>query len=276
MTAETPPDSGTLLRTIVFREVDTAILQPSYAVFLTVLTAVVLGVAWSGGGIQAGYVPTVVDLLTPLELLIPLVAIALGYRAIRNDERRGELDVLQTYPVAAWHLVVGVYIGRAIGVVLAVVVPLALVMLPVAAYGSPPPLIYATHSGADSPWLYLRFLVLTVLFALVLLAIAVAVSTLVTTTRTAIAAGTLTLVILLFGLDIGIAYGFAGGYFGETSLIHSLALSPLSAYRGLVFETAIAVASGTGPQTASPMSSVIGLSLWGLGSLFVATRTLQR
>lgn len=270
-----PPGWGRILKTVVTREVETVVLQPSYAAILGIVALVVLGVAWSGGGIHGGYVPTVADLLTPLELLVPVVAIALGYRAIRNDEQRGELDVLETYPITSGQLVVGVYLGRALGLVLAVALPLALVMLPITVLSDPPPLLYATHSGADSPWLYLRFLVLTVLFALVVLAIAIAVSTVVSTTRTALVAAALALVVLLVGLDLAVAYGFSSGVIGEGTLVHSIAISPLSAYRGLVLETAVAVASGTGPQMASPLTSVAGLGVWGLGSLAVAIRTLR-
>lgn len=273
--AQSPPGSGRLLKRIFVRELDTAIAQPSYAAFLVGLTLVLLGLAWSGGGIHGGYVPTAVDLLLPLQLLVPVVAVTLGYQAIRNDERRGELDVLETYPVSAWHLVAGIYLGRAVGAVLAVLVPLLLLMLPIAVVGGPTPLVYATHTGADSPWLYLRFVVLTVLFALVMLAIVVALSAVVSTTRTAIAAGTLALVVLVFGLDLAIAYGFAGGLIGESGLLYSLAISPLSAYRGLVLETAIVVVAGTGPQAAAPVASLVGLLVWGAVSLVAAVRALR-
>jgi len=271
-----PPDALTLVRTVLVREIKTVLLQPAFAALVAVVTVIVLGLAWSGGGVIGGYVPTIVDLLTPLEVLVPLLAVALGYRAVRNDERRGELEILATYPVTAWQLVAGIYLGRAFGVVLAVTVPLLIVMVPVAIVGGVTSLVYATHSGADSPWLFLRFVVLTVLFALVLLAVAMAVSALVSTTRTAVAAATVTLVVLLFGLDLAIAYGFASGFVGESGLIRSLAISPLSAYRGLVLETAVAVTSVGGPQTASPLASLAGLLLWGAGSLAIATRALGR
>jgi len=274
-TQRAAPGPGSLLKRIFRREVDTSVAQTSYAVFFVVLTLVLLGLAWIGGGIHGGYVPTVVDLLIPLQLLVPVIAVALGYQAIRNDERRGELDVLETYPVSAWQLVFGIYLGRAVGVVLAVLVPLLVLILPITVVSDPRPLVYATHTGADSPLLYLRFVMITVLFALVMLAIALAVSSIVSTARTAIAAGAVTLIVVLFGLDIAIAYGFAAGLIGESGLLYSLAVSPLSAYRGLVLETAIVVVAGTGPQTASPVASLGALLVWGGVSLGVAVRTLQ-
>lgn len=268
------PESGTLIRAVVFREVRTTVLRPTYALLLVIVSLTILGIAWSGGGVSSGYVPTIVDLLTPLQFLLPVVAVALGYQAVQIDEQSGELDVLETYPVTAWQFVSGVFLGRALGAILVVALPLALVMLPIAVLGGPTPLVYATHSGADSPWLFLRFLVLSVGFSVVLLAVVVAVSTLVSTTRTAIAAGALSLVVLLFGLDIALAYGFTAGVVGDSGLINSLALSPLSAYRGLVLETAVAVTSGTGPKTASPLAGLAGLLVWFLGSLALAVRSL--
>lgn len=256
-----------ILRAFVTRELWTAVLQRTYAALGLGLVVVVVGIAWAGGGVHAGYVPTILDLLTPLELLVPVAAMAFGYRAVLNDERRGELDVLGTYPVSSWHVVVGIYVGRAIGLVVAVSAALLFVMIVVSVTEASRPLFYATHTGADSVGLYLRFVVLTVLFALVLLAVAVAISALVSTTRTAIAAVGLSAFVLLIGADLALVYGLASGIIGESSLVNSLAMSPLSAYRGLVLETSVATASGTGPQTAAPLASLLGLAVWWVGAL---------
>ncbi|ELY89232.1 copper ABC transporter permease, partial [Natrialba hulunbeirensis JCM 10989] len=119
----THPGTKHILKTIIARELRTiARTRPFYLLALA-LAAVVLGVAWTGGGIRAGYVPTAVDLLTPLELLVPVVAVAFGYRAVLADEQRGELDVLETYPVSSRSIVLGVYVGRVIGLLVAIVVP---------------------------------------------------------------------------------------------------------------------------------------------------------
>lgn len=274
----TPPSTAAVLRTIVRREVSTAVLSPTYGLFVVTLLVVLVGIAWAGGGMSAGYVSTTVDLLTPLELLVPVVAIAFGYRAILSDERRGELDVLRTYPVRPWQFVAGVYAGRGLGVVTAVAAPLSFVMAVVALTPSESivSLVYATHSGADSPALFLRLVVLTVLFALVVLAVAVAVSALVSTTRAAIAAAGLVLLVVLVGLDLAVVFGFTTGLVGDASLLYAIPLSPLSAFRGLVLETVVTVTAGTGPRAASPVACVVGLGVWGVGSLVVATLAVGR
>ncbi|WP_254767457.1 ABC transporter permease [Salinilacihabitans rarus] len=270
------PGSARLVGTVLDREVRTVVRTPAFSLLAAALAAVLLGIAWTGGGIGAGYVPTAVDLLTPLELLVPAVAFAFGYRAILAADRRGELDVLETYPVSPREFVLGVYLGRAVGLVVAVGLPLAVVAAAVALSGTDVTPIYATHEGVDSPLLFARFAALTVGFALASLAVAVAVSALATATRGAIALAAIALVGLLVGLDLALVYGFGAGVVGESSLVYSLALSPLSAYRGLVLETAVVVASGTGPRAASPAASALGLLLWTAASLAVATLAVRR
>lgn len=270
------PGSLAVLGAIVRRELSTAVIRRVYGGLWIGLVAILLGITWFGGGFRVGYVSTIIDLLTPLELVIPVVAMAFGYRAILNDERRGELDVLSTYPVSPWQIVGGVYLGRAIGLVVIVSTALLVLLYPILITDPSQPLFYARHTGADSIWLYVRFVVLTVTFALVLLAVAVAISALVSSTRTAVAGAALALFVLLFGADLAIVYGLAQGLIADSSVIHSLALSPLSAYRGLVLETTVTVTTGTGPQTASPIASVIGLLAWAVGSLAITALAVRR
>lgn len=270
------PTTAAILTSYVRRELRTAVVTVSNVILTFVLVLVLLGVALMGGGYETGYLAVTIDLLGPLQLLVPLVAVVFGYDAIFSDKQRGELDVMRTYPVSSWHVVLGTYVGRAIGLVTALTVPLILLVVPVAATQTPRLPGYASHTGSDSPALYLRLVVLAVVFALVVLALVVAVSALVSTTRAAVAGAGLVLVLLVFGIDIGLAYGFALGFIGDSSLASMLALSPLSAFRGLVLETAVVATTGTGPQTATPVASAVGLVVWGVGSLVAATVMLDQ
>ena len=277
VTATQPtPSSRSQVQTFVHREVITILATPSFFLLCVALLGVIAGTALVGGGFEAGYVSTAIDLLTPMQLLIPLIAVALGYTAILGDARRGELDVFETYPVRPWELVAGVFLGRALGVALAVTLPLVLLIGPIAMTDTPRLPMYATHTGADSPFLYLRFVVLTLVFALVMVAVAVALSALVSATRTAIAVAGVALFVLLVGFDLAVAFGFSVGFVGDGGLTSALALSPLSAYRGLVLETAVVVTEGTGPAYASPIASLLSLALWGGGSLLIATLAVRR
>ncbi|OVE83066.1 ABC transporter permease [Natronolimnobius baerhuensis] len=270
------PGTGHLLWTIIGRELRTVARNRTFYLLAAALTAVVLGVTWIGDGYTAGYLPTAVDLLTPLELLVPIVAIAFGYRAILADDERGELDVLETYPVSPREIVLGVYAGRAVGLTVGVALPLVVAAVAIAVTADGTAGLYATHAGADSPVLFARFLVLTVLFALAVLAVALAISAVVSATRSALGLSIVALVALLVGFDLALVYGLAEGVIGDADLLYALAISPLSAYRGLVLETTIIVASGTGPQVASPIASLVGLLAWTLGSLAVAVWGVRR
>ena len=276
VTDTSTPSGLSIVGSFVRREIATAIITVSSVVLTLVMILILFGIMLVGGGFQAGYVAAIVDLLTPLQLLVPVVAIAFGYNAILGDQRRGGLDVLRTYPVSAWQVVVGVYLGRAIGVVMAIGLPLVLLFVPIATSETPRLPGYASHTGADSPGLYLRLVVLTLLFALVVLALAVAISALVSTTRGAIAGAGVALVALVLVLDLAVVYGFSMGFVGDSGLVSSIAFSPLSAYRGLVIETSVVVTAGTGPRAAAPIPSLLSLLVWGLGSLAVATVAVSR
>ncbi|MFW5974124.1 MAG: ABC transporter permease [Natrialbaceae archaeon] len=269
------PSAGALVGSVIRRELFTVILTPTVIVLGLLTTAIVAGLAVVGGGYRAGYVAVVVDLLTPLQLLVPVLAVALGYNAVLSDQRRGELDVLRTYPLRPWQFVTGVYLGRAAGLAAILTFPLLVVLGLTAVGGTPRLPMYASHSAGDSPGLYLRMVVLTVAFGLVVLAVAVAVSALVSSARTALIGGGLAVLFVAFGFDLAVAYGFSLGVVGDSGLMQALAVSPLSAYRGLVLETAVLTASGTGPQTAAPAASALGLAVWTAGSLLIATRVLD-
>ncbi|MFC6719007.1 ABC transporter permease [Natrialbaceae archaeon GCM10025810] len=269
------PGSLRRIDRIVRREVRTLARTRTFYVLSAALAIVLVTVAVLGSA-SAGYVPTVVNLITPLELLVPVVAIAFGYRAIVADRERGELDVLVTYPISTRELVLGIYVGRAIGILVAITAPLLLVGASVAFLREDPPEIYATHAGADSPILFARFVVLTLVFALAVLAIALAISALTSGTRSALALAIVGLVVLLVGFDLALVFGFANSLISDSSLIDAIAISPLSAYRGLVFETVITTAAGTGPKSASPIASVGSLVIWTIASLGVATWAVNR
>lgn len=265
-----------LVEAIVRREVRTVARTRTFVVLGVAFAAIAVGVARASGGASAGYVPTASDLLTPLELLVPVVAVAFGYRAVLGDASRGELDVLRTYPVSPGQFVLGTFLGRAVGLLVAIVLPLVAVLATVALTETPSVRVYATHAGADSPVLFLRVIVLTAAYALVVLAVAIAISAVANSARGALALAVVALLVLVFGVDLALVTGVRSGLIGDSWLVYALATSPNSAYRGLVLETAISVAAGTGPRTASPIASAVGLLVWTIGSLAVATHAVGR
>lgn len=262
------------VETVIERELRTVVRTRSFLVLSLGFTAVVLGLAWIGG--TTGFVPVVLTLLTPMEVLVPALALAFGYRAVLGDARRGELEVLRTYPVTRLELVLGVYLGRIAALLVAVMVPLLLAGIMTAVLSGPRSTVFEAHGGADSALLYLRFVVLTAGFAAVGLAVALVVSTAVSSLRAAVAAGAALLIMLVVGFDLGVVAGLAGGVVPDALLQVVLALSPNSAYRSLVFDTVVAPVGFSGARTAPAVLNVIGLTLWLAGALALSAWTVWR
>ena len=271
------------------REIRGATRSWTYLLLTLALTLVVFGLARTGGGPSAGYVPTIVDVLLVAEVLVPAVAFAVGYRAIADDAARGTLDVLATYPLPPWAYVIGVYTGRTVvlltvvlvplaavsraGVAVAVLVPLVLLGVVVMVSAGPATTVFATHRGVDSPLLFVRFLALTAAFALTTLAMAVAVSALADSRRRAILLSLVGLLVVVVGADVTVFGAMTEGV--GVGLDTLLGLSPASAYRGLVFETVLYVAFSGRSGFVSIPAAAAGLVAWTGLSLLVGTLAVR-
>jgi len=255
---------GRVFGAIAWREVSTVARTRSYLLLPVGLLAVFAGTLRAGGGLEGGYVPTAVDLLLPLELLVPLVAVALGYRAFGGDN--DDRPVLLTYPVSKRSLVAGVFAGRLVGLAGIVGTPLAVVGVVVSRVGGHESRVFATHGGVDSPVLFVRFLALTICFGAVVLAMAMAASMLVRSGRAALAAALAVGVAVVAGGDLLALAGLTADAIGDDALGTALAASPNAAYRGLVLETVVGVATDRGAAI-DTAAAVAGLAGWLLASL---------
>lgn len=252
------------------RELTTVVRTRAFLALAGGFAVVIAALAWTAGAV--GYVPLVLDLLTPVEVLVPALALAFGYRTVLGDAERGELDVIRTYPVSRATYVLGAYLGRAAALLVAVLVPLSAVALLVPLFGGVETSVIASHAATDSPVRYVRFVVLTAVFALVVMAAAIAVSTNARSSRAGVAVAVTLGVALVVGFDAGIVAGLVGGVVPADALELALGLSPNSAYRGLVLESVVGGVAGA-PAT-SPLPSVLGLLAWLVGALAVATVTV--
>ncbi|MXR51596.1 ABC transporter permease subunit [Halovenus sp. WSH3] len=261
------------VQSVAVRELFTVGRARSLLALFAGLVAVVVGIGVLGGAPR--YLPTVADLLLPMELLVPTVAFALGYRPIASDAERGELAVLKTYPLRVRDYVFGVFLGRAIALVVMLLVPLVCLGGYLAVTSTETPSLLATQQGADSPIIYARFLLLTVLFGLTILALSLAVSAVARSRRTALVLAGAALLFVVVVVDLLILRGFAAGRIGSDLLLVVLAVSPTSAYRGLVFETALDTPGLAVAQASVPLS-LAGLVLWLVGSLLVTAAALSR
>lgn len=215
------------------------------------------------------YVPLALALLSPLELLVPVLAVALGYRSVLADRERGELTVLRTYPIRSATYVLGVYVGRSLVVVPIVAATVLLAGL-VATLSDPQAATLQSTAGLDSPVYYLRFVSLTALYAAVALALAVLLSSTVRSARRGLVLAVLLVLLLAVGLDLAAVVGLAGDVLPPGALEWVLALSPGSAYRSLVLSLVVAPVATAGVGAASPLFGLLGTAAWLLGSLGLA------
>ena len=254
------------------RELWTVVRTRSTLAVAAIYAALVVGVAWTAG--VSGYLSATLDLLAPLEVLVPALALAFGYRAMYDDARRGELEVIRTYPVSRTGLVVGAYLGRLGPVLVVVAAPLLAVAVLVAATGGAGSSVIASHGGADTLVVFVRFTVLTEVFAAVALAIALVVSAVARSLRGAVALAVAAGVVLVVGADLGIVAALGAGVLGEGSLQWALSASPNSAYRGLVLQTVLGPVTTLPAPAASVPANVLGLLAWLVGALALAAATV--
>ncbi|WP_080505229.1 copper ABC transporter permease [Halorubrum aethiopicum] len=259
--------------TVFRRELATVLRTPGYGVLAVGLLVLLGGTLAVGGGGDTGFVPAVVDLLLVTEVAVPLVAFVVGYRALLADAESGEFAVIRTYPVSVAGYVVGVALARALAFLAVVVVPYALIGAVVWATAAPDTGIFATHSGVDSPLLYLRFLGLIVPFGAAYLSAAVAVSAVASSRRGAVAIAVVALVAGVLGGDLAILRSLASGA-SPSAIPGLLASTPNGAFRGLVFETVIGVAFAPAGGFVAVGRAVGSLLLWTVGGLLLSTAAL--
>ncbi|SDX87986.1 ABC transporter permease [Halobellus clavatus] len=262
--------TGSDLLVVATRELRTIARTPALLALSAAFVVSVAGVAWAGTGGGGGFVPLTLDLLTFVEVLVPLLAVAFGYRSILGDRETGELDVLRTFDVSRTAYVGGVYLGRALALVSLILGTLLAVGLLVPFLTADIPTFLAINAAADSGVRYVRFVALAAGFTLTVLAATVAISAAARTARTAFALAAALAAALVLGIDTALVAGLAGGVIPESGLPTLLALSPNSAFRSLVLSTAVGVLGGAEVAAGNPLANAIGLGLWWLGSLGIA------
>lgn len=75
---------------------------------------------------------------------------------------------------------------------------------------------------------------------------------------------------LVLGIDTTLVAGLVAGLVSEEPPAALLALSPNSAFRGLVPPTAVGTAGGAAVSAGRPLANLAGLGWWWLGGLAVA------
>lgn len=247
------------------REFRTVIRTPLLLALAAGFVFLLAGLAYLGS--SNAYLALVLDLLTPVEILVPVLAFAFGYRALLGDRQSGELETIRTYPIRGSRYVLGVFLGRAVVVLAVVLAGLAVAALVAPLHSDRQLTVIATHSTIDSPSLYLRYVVLTALFALTVLAIAVLVSATARSTRGGLALAIGAVLLLVVGFDNALLASLTGGIVGSDGLSTLLAVSPNTAYRALVFTVSLGPAGISPPPGPAVLASTLGLVGWLAGAL---------
>lgn len=256
------------LFTVADREISTLLRTPQYVLVGAGFVVIVLALAVASG--LTGYVPLTVDLLTPVEVLVPLLAVAFGYRALGGGAGGTERPVLRTYPMPRWVYVGGVFVGRAVVTLLLVFLTLFVAGTLVPLLGPEGSSVIATHAGEGSFAAYLRFVVLATVYAGVVLAAVIGVSAVTHTERTSVAGAVGLFVLLTVGIDLGLVGGLATGVVDPGSLRYLQALSPNGAFRGLVLALVVRTVDAAAIPTSAVLAFIVGLTAWLVGSLGLA------
>jgi ABC-2 type transport system permease protein len=141
---------------------------------------------------------------------------------------------------------------------------------------SPTPAGLTRTAGLDSPLYYARFIVLSAIYTAVVTAIVVLLSALVHAVHRALVGVVVTILFLAIGFDLAIVIGLASGVVAPDSLSWYLALSPASAYRGLVMTYVVSPVASLTVDAAAPLPSILGLLFWFLTALLTAAWVIWR
>jgi ABC-type transport system involved in multi-copper enzyme maturation permease subunit len=108
------------IATVVKKEVSDNV-RNKWIIVLTAIFAILTLAAsvLAGGGSLGGLEETVTSLMSISMILIPLIAIMLGYATISGEDEDGSLAVLLSYPIRRGEVFIGKFFGLAIVIALA-------------------------------------------------------------------------------------------------------------------------------------------------------------
>ena len=129
---------------------------------LTILASYLAGGQAGGEEAFGGMEDTVVSLLSISTLLIPIIAIMLGYSTISGEAENGSLSIVLTYPVKRIEVLIGKLFGLGSVLIFSIVV----------GFGAGG-LIIAATVGASESLAYLSFIALTIMLGFMYLSLSI-------------------------------------------------------------------------------------------------------
>ena len=172
-------------------------------IILTILSAYVAG--GSSDEVFGGMEDTVVSLMSIYTLLIPIIAILLGFSTIAGEAEAGALSVVLSYPVTRVEVLLGKFLG--LGSVLAVT--------PIIGFGISG-IVIAAIIGTEEGLAFLAFIALAIVLGLMYLSLIICISAFVRTRVRAIAGGVaLFFWAMIYGVIVMAVYMGTGGNITE-------------------------------------------------------------
>lgn len=174
-------------------------------IILTIASSYLAGGQAGGEELFGGMEDTVVSLLSISTLLIPLIAIMLGFSTIAGEAEKGALSVVLSYPVKRVEVLLGKLLG--LGSVLAVT--------PLIGFGLGG-VVIAVTVGAEQGIAYLAFIGLAILLGLIYLSVVIFISALCKTRVRAIAGGVVLFFwAMIYGIILMSIYIATGGNYQD-------------------------------------------------------------
>ncbi len=242
-------------------------IAAAFAVFSTVIA--LAGFGFTGALGAADTERTLVSLAGLVLYLIPLMGLLLGYDAVVGEGERGTLQLLASYPLDAWQIVLGKLLG--LGAVMAAALLLGLMA---------PASLSIARGGALLPWA--AFAAYSIVLGVVFIALALLLSTVARQRGTVLGIALAVWLLLVILFDVGmIGLLVATGGNLPPALVHALFyLNPGGLYRMLNFHMLLGEAGlremGLAMEAMPPWSLGMALAAWAVLPAWLAARKLNR
>jgi ABC-2 type transport system permease protein len=246
---------------IVRRELQSVMATPAgWAVIGGTVGAVLVTAALSAPG---GYQATAVDLYIMLELLIPMVGVAIGYRGLLHDRLSGEWSIHRALGVRPSTYVIGTLTGQATVLGLLIGAGTAGATMLVWLGRTRPLSFLASNPAVADPAPMLWLIGFSVAYGVVIAAVVGLLSVYARGRRSAVLGSVVVVGALIAGLDaVTIAT--------STPLSVMVLISPGAAYRALVLTVGVGLSTG-GPV----LLALVGWTGWVLIAVSLSVRRLR-
>lgn len=172
-------------------------------VILTIASSYLAGGQAGGEEVFGGMEATVVALMSIYTLLIPLIAILLGFSTIAGEAETGALSVVLSYPITRLEVLLGKFLGLGS----------ALAVTPLIGFGLSG-IVIVVVVGAEEGLAFLAFIALAIVLGLMYLSLILMISALCKTRVRAIAGGVILFFwAMIYGMIVMAIYYGTGGDF---------------------------------------------------------------